>query len=240
MRTNRAAIVMAQFGMPQLTLQCIQTLRRQHGDEPPVVLVDDGSAIGDVEQVLAAGLSNVELLRQPHRGVTAAWNAGANRCSAEILVFLNNDVVTTDSWVSTLCSLLDDERVAVAGVERRRERHAPAEVLATLPTTTFAAGWCFAVRRTDFEAVGGFRGALRLYFSDTDLQGRLLLRRGSGESDIAIASGLGVRHLGHATTSQCGSRKEQWQADRRRFTRLWRGPHAEPVQSASTTQHDGL
>jgi hypothetical protein len=115
-----------------------------------------------------------------------------------------------------------DERVAVAGVERRRERHLDPRVLGRLPSNVFAAGWCFAVRRCDFEAVRGFRGALRLYFSDTDLQSRVLLHRGCGPEGIATMP-LPLRHLGHATTAVCPTRKEQWHADRRRFRRFWEG-----------------
>lgn len=226
MDTTPATVVIAQHGMPQLTITCLQTFRRHHGDQPPVILVDDGSAIADIEQVAAAGLSNVELLRQPHRGVTAAWAAGARRSSANVLVFLNNDVVTTGAWLDALCDPLRNERIAVAGVERRRERQVPPEILHRLPTSTFAAGWCFAVRRADFEAVGGFRGALRLYFSHTDLQARLLKRRGLDAQAIATPAGLNLRHLGHSTTARCLTRREQWQADRRRFVRLWRRSHA--------------
>ena len=140
----------------------------------------------DLEQVAAAGLNNVELVRRPHRGVTAAWNAGAARSTGDVLIFLNNDVVTTGPWAGPLASLLADERIVVAGVQRReRAASRTPTLLERLPTRVFAAGWCFAVRRRDFEAVGGFREALRLYFSDTDLQSRLLLRVGPRLEGIA-------------------------------------------------------
>ncbi|QDT52166.1 Glycosyl transferase family 2 [Caulifigura coniformis] len=217
----RTAIVMAQHGQPQLTIACLQTLRRHHGDEPPVVLVDDGSPPGDLEQVLAAAIANLQIVRRPHRGVTAAWNAGAACCTADVLIFLNNDVITTGPWADRLADLLVDRRIAVAGVERRRERHVSPEVLSRLPTGEFAAGWCFAVRRSDFEAIHSYRSALRLYFSDTDLQSRLLVRGGTGGEGIAAVP-LPLKHLGHATTSACTTRHAQWQADRRRFQRLWK------------------
>lgn len=218
----RSTIVIAQFGQPHLTIGCIESIRRHQGDKPEVVLVDDGSPAGDVEQIAMAGLNNVELVRQPHRGVTAAWNAGAARSTGDVLIFLNNDVFTTGPWADRLASLLVDDRVVVAGVQRRRERHLEPDVLDRLPSNVFATGWCFAVRRRDFEAVRGFRGALRLYFSDTDLQSRLLLRLGRGVDGIATAR-LPLRHLGHATTAFCTTRKEQWYADRRRFRRFWSG-----------------
>jgi GT2 family glycosyltransferase len=223
MDVPRATIVIAQHGMPQLTITCLQTFRRHHGDQTAVVLVDDGSAIADIEQVAAAGLSNVELVRQPHRGVTAAWTAGARRSSGDVLVFLNNDVVTTGPWLDALCDPLRNERFAVTGVERRCERQVPPAVLRQLPASTFAAGWCFAVRRSDFEVVGGFRNSLRLYFSDTDLQARILRQRRLDALGIATPAGLHLRHLGHATTAHSPTRREQWQADRRRFVRLWHG-----------------
>ena len=223
MDTTRATIVIAQHGMPQLTITCLQTFRRHHGDRPPVVLVDDGSALADIEQVATAGLNNVEFIRQSHRGVTAAWTAGARRSSADVLVFLNNDVVTTGPWLDALCEPLRNESVAVTGVERRCERQGPPPIIDRLPSSTFAAGWCFAVRRADYRAVGGFRNSLRLYFSDTDLQARILRQRRLDALGIATPTGLNLRHLGHATTAHSPTRREQWQADRRRFVRLWRG-----------------
>ncbi|HVJ84979.1 MAG TPA: glycosyltransferase [Caulifigura sp.] len=217
----RATIVMAQYGQPQLTIACVQSLRRQHGDERPMIPVDDGSSPADLEQVARACLSNVELVCSPHRGVTAAWNAGAARASGDRLLFLNNDVITAGPWIDRMLQPVSDRRIVIAGVARRRERHVPAAVLERLSTSTFASGWCFAVRRRDFESVGGFRESLRLYFSDTDLQARLLLRHGCGREGIAISEGLPVKHLGHATTSGCPTRRAQWQADRQRFLELW-------------------
>ncbi len=216
-------VIIAQHGQPQLTITCIETLRRHHGDEPAVRLVDDGSAAGDVEQVQAAGLCNVELVRRPHRGVTAAWNAAAARSQADVLVFLNNDVITVGPWVERLIAPLHRPRIRVAGVALRRERQLEEALLARLPTREFAVGWCFAVRRQDFEAVGWFREALRLYFSDTDLQARLLQGRDAGSGSLAIVPQLPLRHLGHATAALDPARKARWQADRRRFRRLWNG-----------------
>jgi GT2 family glycosyltransferase len=215
-----STIIIAQHGQAHLTIGCIESIRRYHGEQPEIILVDDGSSTRDVEQVARASLNNVAFLRQAHRGVTAAWNAGAAQATGEVLVFLNNDVTTFGAWVGRLTSLLDDERTVIAGVQRRRERHLDPELLSRLPSKIFAAGWCFAVRRRDFEAIRGFRGALRLYFSDTDLQSRLLVRGGRGSDGIATAR-LPLRHLGHATTAFCTTRKEQWQADRRRFRRFW-------------------
>lgn len=218
----RATIIIAQYRQPHLTIACVESLRRHHGEEPEIVIVDDGSPPSDVEQVSSAGLCNVQLIRRPHRGVTAAWNAGAARNSADVLVFLNNDVVTTGPWVNSLTAPLVDQCIVVAGVERRRERRVDEAILRRLPTHTFASGWCFAIRRHDFEAADGFRESLTLYFSDTDLQARLLGRSGCGSDGIATVPGLPLRHLGHATTSQCPSRQATWHADRRRFERLWR------------------
>jgi GT2 family glycosyltransferase len=217
----QATVIIAQYGEPQLTINCVQSLRRWHGDVPDIVVVDDGSDQVDIEAVARAGLSNVRLLRRPHQGVTAAWNSGAATAEGDVLIFLNNDVITTGRWVCRLTGALADDDSFVAGVEWRTERLARAEALERLPTRGFAAGWCFAVRRGDFQRVGGFREELRLYYSDTDLQARLLMDRGRGGEGITIVPKLALRHLGHATTSKCADRRRQWRADRGQFEALW-------------------
>ncbi len=217
----RATVIIAQYGQSRLTVRCIDSFRRAHGESTPLIVVDDGSAPGDIEPIAGAGFGNLQLIRAVHRGVTAAWNRGARQAAAEILVFLNNDTISTGRWLEQLVEPLQSQAVMVAGAQEREERRLPDAVLRRLPTTTFVQGWCFAVRRSDLEAVGGFRESLRLYFSDTDLQARLLQRAHLGREGLACTPVTALSHLGHATTRQSPERRPQWLADRRRFIRLW-------------------
>jgi GT2 family glycosyltransferase len=228
-----ATIVIPQRGLSGLTLDCIRSFRRHHGDACRIVIVDDGSPPADVQAIAAQRLKNVDLVCRPPEGVTAAWNAGARGLDTPVIVFLNNDATTLAPWLDDLVAPLVHRTAVVSGAELRNERTVPAAILRRLPTRRFAAGWCFAVRRDDFEAVGGFNSTLETYFSDTDLQSRLLQHHDSDERGIAIPIGGRLRHAGHATARRDPNRASHWRADRARFISLW---HPSRVPQASACE----
>ena len=216
-----ATIVIPQRGQSRLTLQCLRTFRKHHGDSARIVVVDDGSPVDELRAIGNCECRNLELLVRSAEGVTAAWNAGARETRTEFLVFLNNDTTTSAPWLARLLSPLAAGRAVVCGVAARIENAVSESVLRRLPTRRFAEGWCFAVRRLDFEAVGGFDPSLRTYFSDTDIQARLLDAAGATNRCIATVGCEGIEHLGHATARLDSRRRALWQSDRLRFAALW-------------------
>jgi GT2 family glycosyltransferase len=216
-----ATIVIPQFGQSDLTLRCIQSFRLHHGNDSRIIVVDDGSPPSDAHAIATAHQANVDLICRPHEGVTAAWNAGAAEVDTPVIIFLNNDTTTLWPWLDELVAPLLTNVAVISGAEWRTERAVPAVILHRLPTRRFAAGWCFAVLREDFESVRGFDPVLTTYFSDTDLQSRILIHRGLGESGITIASEGRLRHVGHATTRRDPARTRRWRADRGRFIAAW-------------------
>jgi GT2 family glycosyltransferase len=219
--SSPATIVIAQHGLSELTLECVRSFRRHHGDSTPIIIVDDGSPLASIRSIVSARLINVDLICRPRESVTSAWNSGAEAVKTPVIVFLNNDTTTLASWLDDLVAPLLDERVVVTGAEWRDEQAVPEGVLRRLPTRRFAAGWCFAVLRDDLEGVCGFDPSLETYFSDTDLQARILEGRGLGESGIAIPVVGRLRHIGHATAKRDPTRAARWRADRARFIATW-------------------
>src|SRR5690606_2251566 len=119
-------------------------------------------------------------------------NTAVRQTTGDVLLFLNNDTRTQGPWLTALVSPLfgasstahDDPPglppppTLMTGVRRRREPELPR----SLPRdagSLLLEGWCFAVRRETFLELGGFDERLRLYYSDTDFQCRLLQRGGS-------------------------------------------------------------
>lgn len=219
---GRSTVIIAQRGLSDLTIACVRTLQAWNDPDTDIVVVDDGSLPADSEWLRAIESKSVRILTRMAEGLTAAWNAGAAVATGESLVFLNNDVVTRGPWLEELRSALAS--VVVAGIERRVERKLPEATLSRLPSRVFAAGWCFALRRRDFEAAGGFDERLRLYYSDTDLQARLLARAGRGEDGIEVTRSAPLVHRRHATTSLDPRRRDLRRADRRTFIGLWNDP----------------
>jgi len=217
-----ATLVIAQYGQGERTRACVDSFRAHHATDVPIIVVDDGSAPADLQPLEHLPAESCRIIRQAHAGVTAAWRAGAALADSRTLVFLNNDVLTSAPWLDALLAPLLRGTVVVSGVQTRQERRLPERILARLPTRRFAAGWCFAVPRAAYESCGGLEPSLTLYFSDTDLQARLLQQSACGVQGLAIVSCDGLVHAGHATTVRCRDRRDLWRADRRQFITLWR------------------
>lgn len=212
-------IIIPQFNHPELTLRAIQSLRQCDSPHWPILVVDNGSSAESLRRLHDLHAPHTEILALPRQGLTAAWNTAARRCQTTTLVFLNNDTHSTGPWVEALLEPLRFHQSRMSGVEARQERH-------LTPSLEMLSGWCFAVRRDTFLAVGGFDESLQLYFSDTDFQ--LRVRDHFESSDIppwSIVPGLALTHLSHRTAHQLTNRKSLWRADRDRFQARWNRSH---------------
>ncbi len=212
-------IIIPQFNHPELTLRAIQSLRQCDSPHWPILVVDNGSSAESLRRLHDLNDPHTEILALPRQGLTAAWNTAARRCRSTTLVFLNNDTLSTGPWVESLLEPLRLHRTWVSGVEERQEPH-------LTPPMEMLSGWCFAVRRDTFLAVGGFDESLQLYFSDTDFQ--LRVREHFAAADIPFwttVPGLAISHLSHRTAHQLPNRKSLWRADRDRFQARWNRSH---------------
>ncbi len=203
------SVVIPQFGNVELTERCVETLLAHHGDEVEVIVVDDGTWFGVRAAASPREARGVMLLGE-HQGVSAAWNLGAKAATGEVVVFLNNDTVTTGAWVERLVQPVMDGVAAMVGVAWRRERGLSREQLSEMSTTQFLEGWCWGMRRELFLEMGGVDEGMKVYWSDTELQERLC----RGRETRQVVEGLPVLHLGHRTTRGLGERREVWDRDR--------------------------
>jgi len=210
------SVVIPQWGQFSLTARVIEQLCRHESRETEIVVVDDGSP--ELETCEFLNDARVTFARQRHRGVTSAWNRGAREASGTCLVFLNNDVRIEGPFLDRLTHPLGGRDVGMTGCRRRRERGLPHVLASGLPRTLLE-GWCFAVRRADFESIGGFDEQFRLYFSDTDLQWRLLARQPG--SRLECVPHLPISHEGHVSTRTNPQRREHHARDRKTFLGKW-------------------
>jgi GT2 family glycosyltransferase len=220
-----ATIIIPQYERAELTVECVRSLRAADTAPWPVIVVDDESTAAALTRLLlgVAAVRDVTVVPQERRGVTAAWNVGADRAATPYLVFLNNDSVSEGEWVDELLRPLREGRGMVSGVRFRRECLLPRRVLERLPTRWFLEGWCFAMSQDDWFGAGGFDEELRLYFSDTDFQARIVEACGGDRGMLREVPGLAVRHLGRQTTRRLPERKEVWRRDREAFVAKWGG-----------------
>jgi len=209
------SIIIPQHGECQQTFNAIQSLQKTQVGDVEILVIDDGSDHTAWQQLrvqLQTKIGDLTLLRIPRRqGVTAAWNHGARCARGRTLIFLNNDTISQGPWLQDLTAPLKSGDISLTApcIRRKPERGIASELLE---------GWCLALRRETYLALGGFDERFRLYYSDTDLQLRLLQ-----QSALALRAcpGLPLIHLRHRSTRKLPSRFAEWRRDRNRFLQKW-------------------
>jgi histidinol-phosphate phosphatase family protein len=183
------SIVIPTIGRPSLAA-LLTSLSSCEGDRPAaVVVVDDRpDAAADPLELPAPGwLSGVTTSRRSGgRGPAAARNVGWQSCDTEWVVFLDDDVLVTPSWLRDLCADLDgaspatDGSQAVLEVPRSKDR-APTDWERNTAGLA-SAQWItadMAYRRSALAAVGGFDERFpRAFREDADLALRVVARGG--------------------------------------------------------------
>ena len=216
LQADSATIIIPQRGRSDLTIAALRGIRELH-PQTPMIVIDDGSPPQELRRVQSARIAGVEIIAQPPRGVTHAWNAGARAAIAagrdgfeHSFVFLNNDVESLAPWLDELLAPLNNGRL-LSGVRLRHEAELGGQFV-------FLEGWCLACRATDWQVLDGFDDRMTLYFSDTDFQLRLLQDSGlSAEAAWGVCPNLPLQHYGAETSSVTPDRLARWEADRAVF-----------------------
>jgi GT2 family glycosyltransferase len=204
-RVNRssattATIIIPFRDEPQFLRTCVDSIDRTIGRvRPEFLLVDNGSVQAETMTLLdrLEKRSDVRVLRDERPFNWAALNNGAAAAAAgDVLVFLNNDIeARADSWLDSLCGLVECPSVGAAGARLLYPDHrlqhggvvlglggAAGHLFVGLPeadpgyldmavTTRECAavtGACLATRRTTFESHGGFDESLGIDLNDVD------------------------------------------------------------------------
>ncbi len=146
-----------------------------------------------------------------NRGFCAANNIGLRVSTADVVVFLNNDIrATRDGWLDDL--LASVEPGVLAGAMLRNDVHAHVDGVA-MP---YLDGWCLAGMRQDLLDLGGFDETLQepAYYSDNIL----CLRARAAGMTLREADGLGLVHICGATSSRdVAGRAAATEVNRRRY-----------------------
>lgn len=149
-----------------------------------ILVVDDGSTTGFPD--LSAYGSTLRCLRLPeNQGRAAARNAGAAAARGIYLIFLDCDrLPARHHFIASHLALLESGANGTCGPINavgdgfwaRYQRSAPVQLGEHVPLHRFSSA-NFGIRRSLFEAVGGFDPNYRRYgFEDRDLYLRLLQR----------------------------------------------------------------
>lgn len=181
-----------------------------------IVVVDNGSRDGTAAHVVATWPDSIRVLHAEGVHVGEVRNIGARATTGEVLSFVDADCVLDEDYYEQALAVLGDQSLDATGsrydlpddarwIERTWDGlHRTARTGG--PVDYLNAG-NFLVRRSAFDAVGGFDARLESG-EDAEL-GQRLRRRGSR---IVSAPRVRARHLGNPKTLTGFVRKQRWHA----------------------------
>ncbi|MGL4555795.1 MAG: glycosyltransferase, partial [Gemmataceae bacterium] len=225
--TLASIVVVAHNGLDD-TRRCLESVVRHTRPPFELVLVDNGSTDATpayfADLLARLGKDRVRLVRLgSNRGFAAGVNAGLGVAAGDWVVLLNNDTVVTPGWLDGLCAAAgSDARVGLvgprshgapppqflaaeygpdlAGLDAQAARVAAAGLGRGQPVPRLT-GFCLAVRRAVFDAVGTLDEGFGLgFFEDDDL---VLRARQAGWTAL-LAEGVYIHHAGSRTFAALG------------------------------------
>lgn len=183
MAEPKLSVVVPTFNRRRRLERLLQSIEAQVGAPPfEVIVVDDGSTDGTGDTLQAHPICRY--LRMTNGGPARARNAGWRIARGEVVVFTDDDVVPSDTWLRDMeAAMRDTGAAAVGGVVRSLttgfvEDFVTAERLVDHGRddgeVRFLVTANLAVKRSVLESVGGFDETFPLAAGeDTDLSFRL-------------------------------------------------------------------
>ena len=213
----RLSVIILNYDGRQWLPACLDAMRSQrNAPDFETVVVDNGSTDESVA-IVRRDYPWVRLLESPtNRGFAGGNNFGVSEAHAEWLIFLNNDTVPDPHWLHRLWeasaahpgySLLASRLVFLhdpsivdsagdgylrAGGAFKHGHGADADAFADTREVFGACGGALMIRRSAFEALGGFDERFFMQYEDVDLSYRARLR---GMRALYVADAI-VRHAG--------------------------------------------
>ncbi len=211
------AVAVVNWNTRDLLRTCLRSVVAEAPAE--LVVADNGSTDGSVEMVRREFPAAVLVVNPENPGYGAGANRAVGRCTTGYVLLLNSDTTLAPGALGALRDYLDrHERAAIVGPRLVHPDGTPQESCfrfprAVRPLTRAKAGslphdragpvpWvlgaALGLRRTAFEAVGGFDETYHMYFEEVDLAYRL--RKAGWETHFTPEAR--VVHVGGASTRQ--------------------------------------
>jgi len=131
------AVVVNHNGGPLLAA-CVRSVLADGADE--VVVVDNESTDGSIEDLEAEDLGAVVIRAGANRGYAAGANQGLDRCSSDVVAVLNPDTVLEPGTGAAMVARFDDPAIGAAGPRLLNPDGTTYPSARTVPSTLTAAG----------------------------------------------------------------------------------------------------
>lgn len=163
MERPRFSVVIPVFNRAEVVRRALESVLAQNFPDLEVIVVDDGSTDDTLARLREIDDRRLRTVGQERAGAAAARNRGAALALGDFLTFLDSDDEALPQWLSHFEQLIRSEDAALVscslsegdptGPLRKVMRPRPHPLFAT--EALFLAGG-YAVRRSLFEAAGGF------------------------------------------------------------------------------------
>jgi GT2 family glycosyltransferase len=203
------SVVIVSWNSAAYLPRCLDSLSAQTDHDFEVVLIDNGSTDGSLDEVCTRWpglILHVKQLGQ-NWGFAAANNLGVNLANGEWIALLNSDAFPEPDWLKNLLQaakqanaphLMDGagDALHISGLAWRRYASWPAAQFGSEPEEVFSACAAAALySRRAFLQVGGFDEDFFSYHEDIDLGFRMRLQ---GFRCLYVPEAV-VYHIGSAT-----------------------------------------
>ncbi|HRU38504.1 MAG TPA: glycosyltransferase [Candidatus Goldiibacteriota bacterium] len=109
----KVSIIMPVLNQLELTKICVESIIKNTWDvEHEIIVIDNASTDGTGGYLAEKKISCIT--NRENAGVAASWNAGVRAAKGEYVCVINNDIVVSEGWLSSLIEFY--ERHPDAGI----------------------------------------------------------------------------------------------------------------------------
>ncbi|MCK4806359.1 MAG: glycosyltransferase, partial [Candidatus Aegiribacteria sp.] len=210
------SIIIPAYNAADTITDCLKSVDAQDTRALEVLVVDDCS--NDDTAQKASRLGAVVIVCEKRSGPAKARNIGAEAAAGEIILFLDADVTVPSNLLNSITCILGSHH-DIAAVQTVYSPECTADDIVSIyqnlyyhcalahvkdESVAIFATWCVAVRKRDFDAVGGFNTKIPEPTVEDEELGYSLVD--SGRS-IYLAKDIMVVHLATYTLCQFARRR---------------------------------
>lgn len=192
-----ASIIIVTYNSKKYMENCINSIQGQ--DYPYEIIVVDNASSDGIVQFIREKYPNIKIVENnKNKGYGAGNNIGAKNAKGEYLVILNPDTIVEKNWLRELISpiqksdkLITTPKILIydgsaintcgninhfTGLTFTRGLGEKPDSYPNEEFVSGISGCCFAIRKEDFDEIGGFDENFFIYNEDSDLSWRAHLK----------------------------------------------------------------